>query len=213
MKTKTLTITFILAAIILAPLALAAPDDGPRRPRGNQDSWQGQGPRGGGEQGRRGMRQGPGGGGNFAQMLLGRMGKKLELTEEQKEAIEAIAEEAETEMKESREAVREAMKALHEAAENGSEAEIIAAGKAAGDALTQQALNKAAVSKKIKAELTEEQIAKLEEMKAKMKERMQQRQQEGDGSRGKGRRGGFGGQRGRRGPRPEGPENEEFEED
>ena len=205
MKAKTLTIALILTAVLLAPLAWAEPEDGPR---GDRDGWrrQGQGSRGGRDQGHPGMRQGPGGGGNFAQMLLGRMGEKLDLTDEQKKAIKTIAEEAKTDIQEGREAVREAMKALHEAAENGTEAEIIAAGKAAGDALTEQALNRAGVAKKIKAELTEEQIAQLKEMKAKMKERMQQRRQQmqdGDGphrDKGKGRRG-------RRGPRPEGDED------
>ncbi|MBC8379473.1 MAG: Spy/CpxP family protein refolding chaperone [Planctomycetes bacterium] len=191
MKTKHLILTVLLAALIVAPLALAAPGDGPRGPRDGQDGQQGQGPRG---EGRMGMRpQGPGRGGNLAQMLQGRLGKELNLTDEQKEAIKTIADESKTALQEGRQAAQDAMQALHEAADSGTEAEIIAAGKAAGDALTQQALNKATVSNKIKAELTDEQLAKLEELKAEMKERFEQRRQErGDGDgpqRGKGRRG------------------------
>ena len=75
-----------------------------------------------------------------------------------------------------------------------------AAGKAAGDALTKQALQRAQVSKKVNAVLTEEQRAKLEEMKAQMKERMQQRMGERRERIEQG--GGFG--EGPRGPRPDG---------
>ncbi|MHC4783995.1 MAG: hypothetical protein ACYTE0_13250, partial [Planctomycetota bacterium] len=74
------------------------------------------------------------------------------------------------------------------ATEDGTEAEIIAAGKELGDALTNQALQKSATMKAVKAVLTEEQVAQLVEIKAEMKERMQQRREKGqDGPRGKGR--------------------------
>jgi Spy/CpxP family protein refolding chaperone len=202
MKTRTLIITLILTAVILVPLALAVPKDCPRNDQGGP----GQGSR---KEDRPRMGQGPGGG-SLAQMLLGRMGQELNLTDEQKESIKKIAEETKTSIEEDREAVQKVMQTLREATENGTEAEIIAAGKAVGDTLTQKALNQAAVVKKVKALLTEEQLVKLEEMKAKMKERMQQRRQqmqEGDGPR---HRYGNKDHHDDFGPPPQGPENEDF---
>ncbi len=189
MKTKTLTISVLLLAVVLTPLAIAEP--GQRGPRG------GHGERGG-FGGHPGM-----GRGDMRQFLLGRMGDRLELTDEQRTEIEGILEDCKEDREATRTAIQEAMKALHEAAENGNEAEIIAAGKAAGDALTNQALEKAATMKAVKAVLTDEQIVQLEEIKAEMKERMQQRREEDqDGPRGK---------RGRQGPgrRQRPPQEEE----
>jgi Spy/CpxP family protein refolding chaperone len=135
------------------------------------------------------------GDGNIAQMLLGRMGEQLNLTEEQKTAIQKIAEESRTAVQENREAVRVAMQNLNDAAEKGDEAAITVAGKAAGDALTKQAIQRAQVTKKINAVLTADQLKQLEEMKTNMRQQMQQRReqmQQGEGP----RQG--------RGPRPEG---------
>jgi Spy/CpxP family protein refolding chaperone len=131
-------------------------------------------------------------------MLTGRLGERLNLTDEQKQQIKAILEANEENIDVSRNAVREAMMALNEAAEGGVEAEIIAAGKAVGDAFTEQALQRANIAKQVKAVLTEEQLAQLDEIKAQMKERMQQRRQnrwddEGPRSR----------RRSPKGPRPE----------
>ncbi len=189
MTTKKLTILVVLAAVILTPMALAAPENGPGG---------GRGPRG---EGRMGMRPQGGRGGGMAQMLLGRMGEELNLTEAQKESIKAIADESGPAVQEDRQAVRDAMQALNDAADNGDEAAIKAAGKAAGDALTQQALKRAAVSKKIKAVLTDEQNKKLQELRAQMQERAaQMRQNRGDGQ-GQGRGQGGGQGNGQRGPR------------
>ncbi|MHC5121284.1 MAG: Spy/CpxP family protein refolding chaperone [Planctomycetota bacterium] len=162
MNTRTLTLSILLLAIVLAPLTMA--EEPARR-----------GPRGG--QGR----------GNFQ----GRP-DRLELTEEQRTEIKGIFEDSKEDRQASRTAVQEGMKALHEAAEDGTEAEIIAAGKELGDALTNQALQKSATMKAVKAVLTDEQVAQLDEIKAEMKERMQQRREKGQdgprGKRGKGRK-------------------------
>ncbi len=86
------------------------------------------------------------------------------------------------------------MQNLNDAADKGDEAAVTAAGKAAGDALTKQAIQRAQVSKKINAVLTQEQRTKLEEMRTNMRQQMQQRReqfQQGEGP----RQG--------RGPRPE----------
>ena len=178
MKTKTLMIGLILFALIAAPLVLADPEGGPRGgrgPRGGGGSYGG-GPRGGGMQRHGGMH-----GGGFGQMLLGRMAEKLELTDDQKEQIKAIVEANKDNAEESLQAIKEAMKALHQAAEGGVESEIIATGKAVGDAFTEQALQRANISKQIKETLTDGQLVQLKEMKAGMKERMQQRRQQGRG--------------------------------
>lgn len=186
MKTKTLMIGLILLALIAAPLAMAEPEGGPRDGRGPRDG----GPRGGRMYGggggpRGGMygggMHGGGFGGGFGQMLLGRMAEKLELTDDQKTQIKAIVEANKDNVEESRQAIQEAMKALHQASEGGVEAEVIAAGKALGDAFTEQALQRANIAKQIKEVLTDEELAQLEEMKAGMKERMQQRRQQGRG--------------------------------
>ena len=168
MKTQTLTISILLLAIVLAPLAVAEPDQ--RGPRGDQ---------GGRERGDFHGRTGgfgghPGMGGGMGGFLLGRLADRLELTEAQRAEIKAIMEGTRSEAEEARKAVGEAMKALHEATADGTEAEIIAAGKAVGDTLTEQALLRATITKQIKEILTEEQLAQFEELKAQMKERMQQ---------------------------------------
>ena len=187
MKTKTLAISILLLAVVLAPLAMAE-EPARRGPRGGQGPGHFQGQPGGfgGHPGMGPMEQG-----GFAKRLLGRIGDKLELTEEQRESIQAIVESNEENVKESRKAIHEAMQALHEAAAEGTEAEIIAAGKALGDAFTEQALQRANVMKQVKEVLTDEQIEQLGELKAQMKERMQQRREKAQddprGKRGKGR--------------------------
>ena len=189
MKTKTLAISILLLAVVLTPLAMAE-EPAPRGPRGGQ----GRGGRPSGFGGHPGMGQG-----DIGQFILERMGDRLELTEEQRTEIKGIFEDSKEDRQALRATVQEAMKALHEAAQDGTEAEIIAAGKALGDAHTNQALQKSATMKSVKAVLTDEQVAQLDEIKAEMKERMQQRREKGqDGPRGKrnkGRKHGPGGQK------------------
>ena len=181
MKTRTLTLSILLLAVILAPLAMAE-KPAPRGPHGGQGRGNFQG-RPGGFGGHPGMGQG-----DIGQFILGRMGDKLELTDEQRTEIKGIFEDSKEDREALRTAVQEGMKALHEATEDGTEAEIIAAGQALGDALTNQALEKSATMKAVKAVLTDEQVAQLDEIKAGMKERMQQWWGKGqDGPRGKGR--------------------------
>ena len=192
MKTKTLAISILLLAVVLAPLAMAE-EPAPRGPRSGQGRGHFQG-RPGGFGGHPGMGQG-----DIGQFILGRIGDRLELTEEQRTEIKGIFEDSKEDRQALRAAIQEAMKALHEAAQDGTEAEIIAAGKALGDAHTNQALQKSATMKSVKAVLTDEQEAELKELKADMKERMMQRKK-GDGVKGqpRGRRG----QGGRRGGGP-----------
>ncbi len=182
MKTKTLALTLALTAMLLAPLAMGAPD-GPRGGRG-------EGPARGGIGGGQGAFA-RGGGGDLGQMLLGRMADELNLTEAQRESIRKIVTDSRTATQENRQAVQDAMQALNDAADKGDEAAIKAAGKTAGDALTKQALQRAEVSKKVRAVLTNEQKAKLDQMQTQMRERMQdmrqQRNQQQDGE-GAGRR-------------------------
>ena len=182
MRMKTLAISVLLLAVVLAPLAMAAEEPVRRGPRGDFHG------RTGGFGGHPGM-------GGF---LLGRMADRLELTEEQRAEIKAVTEGTRPEAEEARKAVGEAMKALHEATDGGTEAEIIAAGKAVGDTFTQQALLRATTTKQIKEVLTDEQLAKLEELKAEMRERMEQRRKDGNGPR---RPSGKGGKEGRDGQR------------
>jgi hypothetical protein len=68
---------------------------------------------------------------------------------------------------------------LNEAPDTGDETKIRAAGKAAGEALTKQALYRAAIAKNVKAILTAEQLDKLPQVRTRMAERMIQQQQQG----------------------------------
>ena len=167
MNTKTLVLTVVLACIIVAPLAVAAPE-GPRGGRG-------EGPARGGFAGGQAAF---GRGGDLGQMLLGRMADELNLSEAQRESIRNIVTDSRTATQENRQAVQEAMQALNDAADKGDEAAIKAAGKTAGDALIKQALQRAEVSKKVKAVLNSEQQAKLDQMQTQMRERMQEMRQQ-----------------------------------
>lgn len=196
MKMKKLTISVLLFAAILAPLAVAADGDfEPRGPRGRQGNCDFQGRPGG-------FGGGPGKGfmgqGGMGQFLLGRIGNKLDLTEEQRAEIKIIMAECKDDREATQDTVREAMKALHEAAETGEEEAVADAAKTLADAFAQKALMMAETKKDIQAVLTDEQTAQLEELKSEMKERMQQRKESDQfGPRG-GRRGKGGPRHGRR---------------
>jgi len=187
MKTRTLTISVLLLAMVLAPMALAADEPAPRGPRGGQ---------GGPGAGRGGFRGGPGMGGD---MMMERMIQQLNLTDAQQQKITAIQEESSPKMQETQQAVREAQVALQKAIQDGADDEIMAAGKAVGEALGKQGIVRAQTQRKINAVLTPEQQAKMKEMRETMRERMQNRQRGGDqggrgagsgrGPRGEGRRG------------------------
>lgn len=190
MKTKTLAISILLLAIVLTPLAMGAEDRAPR-PRGPRD---GQGPAAGprGE-----FRGGPGMGGD---LLLGRMSEQLNLTEEQKAQIQTIQEENRPQMQEARQALQKANQTLQEAIENGTDDQIVAAGKALGEAYGKQGVVRAQAARKVKAILTPEQVKKMEELRTQMRERMQQRLQEGQaGDRPRRGAAGEGGRQGREG--------------
>jgi Spy/CpxP family protein refolding chaperone len=105
-------------------------------------------------------------------MMLGRILHRLDLTNEQNEQIKAIREANREKTKDAREAVAETTKALHEAAsQEANEATIRAAATAVGNALGDRAVLRATAMASIKKVLTAEQLEKLEELRAKMKER------------------------------------------
>ena len=171
MKMKTPAISVLLLAIVLAPMAMAADEPAPRGPRGGQgDPGQGRG----GPGGRAGM-----GGGD----MQGRMMGQLDLTEEQQKQIKSIREENKTQTQEAQQAVRKTNAVLQEAIESGSDEEILAAGKALGEAYGKQGVLRAQTARKIEAVLTPEQ-------QAKMKGRIQQRGQGQDRPRGQQGQGG-----------------------
>jgi len=172
MKTRTLAISILLLTIVLAPMALAADEPAPRGPRG---------PRGG--QGEPGGYGGPRMGGGE---MTGRLVQMLDLTEEQKEKIDAIQEECRPKVEKAREAIREAQQALEKAIEEGSDEDIMSAAKKVGEALGKQGIVRAQTQRKIKEVLTPEQLKKWEELKTQMRERMQQRGPRGEGGRGRG---------------------------
>jgi Spy/CpxP family protein refolding chaperone len=105
-------------------------------------------------------------------MMLGRILHRLDLTDEQSEQIKAIQEASKEKTKDAGKAIAEAAKALHEAAsQEVNEAGIRAAATAVGNALGDRAVLRATTMASIKKVLTAEQLEKLEELRAKMKER------------------------------------------
>lgn len=148
-------------------------------------------------------RGGPGRG----MMLLGAL-RGLDLTEDQKAAVQEILqdEDAQAARQAAGEGVREAMKALHEAtralAEGDPEATVEAVTDAAavlGEAMATQALLQAETLAAIKGLLTDEQLAKLAEMKAKAAE-VREKLSDPDVQRALKMRGETGGRSGRGGP-------------
>jgi Spy/CpxP family protein refolding chaperone len=96
---------------------------------------------------------------------------RLDLTDEQKESVKQITEAAKEKNKTAAEAVGEARKALQEAVVEGDETAIRKAATNLGKVLGDQAVLKFQTRTSIKAVLTPEQLQKLAELKATMKER------------------------------------------
>jgi Spy/CpxP family protein refolding chaperone len=104
-------------------------------------------------------------------MMLRLILHTLDLTDEQRELIEEILDEARPDMEAAQEAVAEASTVLREAVMQGADEDTIrAAASALGDAIGDQAVLKARTMASIKAVLTEEQLAELEELLARRAE-------------------------------------------
>lgn len=104
---------------------------------------------------------GPGQGAGF-----GRLAGRLELTDEQKTAIQGIFEQAQPEVQAAREAVAAARNALQEAVKSGAaEEQIRAAGSALGTAIGNQAAVHARTQAAAKAVLTAEQVQELDKIR------------------------------------------------
>lgn len=130
------------------------------------------GPHGRGHRSGHGRDRGGWKGGHGRGMMLGRILRKLDLTDEQNEQIKAIREANREKTKDAREAVAEATKALHETAfQDANEAAIRAAATVLGNALGDRAVLRATTMASIKKVLTAEQLEKLAQSRAKMKER------------------------------------------
>ncbi len=95
----------------------------------------------------------------------------LDLAAEQIEAIKQVHETNKEAMQAAQKAVAEATKALHEAVLAGNEADIQAAATNLGSAIGQSALLRAATMASIKAVLTAEQQAKLEQLQTRIRQR------------------------------------------
>ncbi len=103
-------------------------------------------------------------------MMLRWILQGLDLTDEQIEAIKQVHETNKEAMQAAQKAVGEGAKALHEAVLQGNEADIRAAATNLGNAIGQCALLRAATMASIKAVLTAEQQAKLEQLQSRMKQ-------------------------------------------
>lgn len=150
MKRAYLSILVMLLVACLAPAAIAEPN-----------GWPGHGRKGPGMQkGRPGRAAGPG-----VWMIL-RMKERLALTDTQIEQLEAIKTEVQPQLKAGAEAVKAKRDALQEAVKSGAdEAAIRAAATELGNALGDQAVLKVKSKAQIDKILTDEQKAKLNELK------------------------------------------------
>jgi Spy/CpxP family protein refolding chaperone len=126
--------------------------------------------------------------------------RQLDLTNEQAEAIKEVLEANKEKAEASRKAIAETTKAVHEAVAKGDEAGIREASTNLGKAIGNGAVLRTATMASVKKVLTDEQREELEELTAKLKERVDKLPQ-GMGGLGLGRRfqrfgqrGGFRGQ-------------------
>jgi len=164
----------VLVLTALVGLVLAAPGRGGYRQRGGYE-FGAEGP------GRFGMgMERPGGPAGLGGPGILRILSRLELTDEQQESVKKITEEAKEKDKAVAEAVVEARKALREAVDKGEESAIRKAATDIGKVLGDQAVLKVQTMASIKKVLTPEQLQKLEELKAKMKERAEEALDERD---------------------------------
>ena len=174
MKT-TAKITILLMMFVLVAGTIAFAQPGP----GERGGWR-RGPMNANASGMRGFGQGaphrPGGRfgpglgqGPGQQMPVLGILRRLDLTEEQKEQVKTILKDNRETSREAQKAVRNTMKAVHQAVmdEAGEEA-IRDAAAQAGRAIGDQAVLRAQVAIDVKSVLTEEQLQKLESIKEKM---------------------------------------------
>jgi Spy/CpxP family protein refolding chaperone len=165
MKTRTAIILMgILAALTWNGYAVAADSNNPPPP----------------------PQMGPGGPGG-PDGIIGVIMHRLNLTDTQREKIETILDASRDKMETAREAVDKAHKALQDAiAADANETAIRSAAAALGTAIGDEAVLKAATMKEIKAVLTADQLKKLADIQAKMKERGARPMRQGRGGPGPG---------------------------
>lgn len=121
-----------------------------------------------------------------------RMLKALDLTDQQQAKIDDIVAASQEDIDKGRQAVREANTKLREAiADEKDPSTLRQLAASVGAAMGDQAVTRVQLTSKIKAVLTTEQLARYDEIREKMKDRMSQmRGQRGPGAQdGQGRRG------------------------
>jgi len=108
---------------------------------------------------------GPGRRGPQGAMMLMRIVRRLDLTDDQIEKVKTIAKDNKETAETSEKAIQQARESVHEAVVKGaSEAEVRAAAASLSTAITNHAVNKAATMASIRAILTEEQLKELDEL-------------------------------------------------
>ncbi len=132
--------------------------------------------------GKRGMhkrfgKRGPGGRRGKRGAMVGHMFRKLDLTDAQKTQIQGIMKSSRESSKTLRTQSRELRKQLHEATENGqfNESQVQAIAQKQGDLHAKMIVEKQKAKAQMFAVLTSEQKAKLAEMKAAFKKKMEER--------------------------------------
>ena len=142
-------------------------------------------------------------------MRLGRVLRRLDLTEEQIEQVKPIMESARQGADASRETMNQARAALAEAVTKAAnEATIRAAATDLGNAIADEAVKKSATMASVRGLLTEEQLTELDELLTERKEHREEFGKDGRGSRRqqgmRGERGGLSRRHGRQGGRGSG---------
>ena len=108
---------------------------------------------------------GPGRRGPQGAMMLRRMIRRLDLTDDQTKQVKTIVKNNKEAAEAAEKAIGQARKLVHQAVVKGAgEAEVRAAAASLGTAITDQAVNKAATMASIRAILTEEQLKELGEL-------------------------------------------------
>lgn len=115
----------------------------------------------------------------FAGAGAGRLAGMPQLTPEQRQEMRTRIQFRQRQARQEQQAVQDATRRLNKAAAAGSEQEIAEAGQALAEAITQQALGRAAGMQELADVLTDEQRAAVQEIKPQLRQRMQQFRQQG----------------------------------
>ena len=148
----------VIASLLILGLSTAMASAEPNGPPGRHPMREGGGPV---------MRHVPGG----PEGLIGVIMNALDLTDDQRQQIQTVLEDTRDETQAARQAVEKARQGLEEAVNNdANEAVIRTCAAAVGTALGDEAILRVTTMTRVRAVLTAEQLAKLQEIVAEMRQ-------------------------------------------